>query len=215
MIVLFLPFLLISGCKDKSKATAKKQSVYSVQLSATVKDLSPPTIQCDSKFDVQIGEKLNWNKRIRLEDNLDPAPSYKIEGKVDQEHSGTYPVTIKATDSSGNISRKKVTVYVIDKTRKTESVNNEKNKEQGSIDTQTPKQEDDTKESPSVSSQPVPVTTLESKYFPFRHDVSRDIVYQECMNYVESQLTGRSGKGNCTVIDDANGTHIGYQALFK
>lgn len=215
MIFLLLPFLLISGCKGKNNATVKKQSAYSVQLTATVKDLSPPTIQCDNKFNVQLDEKINWNKRIRLEDNLDPAPTYKIEGKVDQEHSGTYPVTIKATDSSGNISRKKITVYVIDKTEKTEAVDNEKNKEQGSTNTQKSKQETNTKEHPSASSQPIPVPTLESKNFPFRQDVSRDVIYQECMSYVEAQLTGRSGKGNCTVIDDANGTHIGYQALFN
>ena len=205
----------MNGCKDKNKITAKKQNTYSVQLSATVKDLSPPVIQCDSKFDVQIGEKINWNKRIRLEDNLDPDPTYKIEGKVDQEHSGTYLVIIKATDSSGNISRKKVTVYVIDKSEGNSGGENERNKQQENKDPLIQKQGTDAAEQSSGSPTPITTPTLESKFFPFRQDVSRDVVYQECMSYVEAQLTGRSGKGNCTVIDDANGTHIGYQALFN
>ena len=35
------------------------------------------------------------------------------------------------------------------------------------------------------------------------------------MSYIATSLAGKSGTGNCIVVDDANGVHIGYQASFN
>lgn len=209
MIFLFLPFLFISGCQDKKEQlNAKTKSSYSVTLIAKVKDLSAPVIKCSSNINIHIGEKLNWDERIRIEDNLDQSPTYKIEGKVNIEQIGEYPVTIVAKDDSGNINIKKITIFV---SKKEETIKDSKN-EIDEMPNKTKIPNAGTNNQSSIT--PKPATPLENKFFPFREGVSRDVVYQECMNYIATQLANSSGIGYCIVVDDNNGIHIGYQAQY-
>lgn len=207
--LLLLPFLIFmcSGCTEKKETTVK--SKYEVQLTAQVKDLSAPVIECKDKILIETGEKINWDKQIHVTDNVDESPTYTIEGKVTEKKAGTYPVTITAKDRTGNVSNKKVIVQVKEKQK--EVPKTESDTDSGSDQNQpaeTPQKND-------TATPAVPSSPAVSRFFAFQEGVSREATYQECMNYVSGQLSGRTGTGNCTVVDDENGTHIGYQATFN
>ena len=206
MVCVLIPFLLLSGCKgDKDKGNdQKRKESYSVQLSATVKDLSAPVIECEDKLYRKVGDELDWKKLIKVEDNVDASPMYEIEGNIDMDHSGTYPVTIIAKDDSGNVRRKKLIVYVSEESRPIAEKDRKEEIPQVSLP--------DTKSKEQASTSSVPI---QSRYFAFREGISRETTYKECMSYVATSLAGKRGTGNCTVVDDANCVHIGYQASFN
>lgn len=207
--LLLLPFLMFmySGCTEKKETTVK--SKYEVQLTAQVKDLSAPVIECKDEISIELGEKIQWDKQIHVTDNVDESPTYTIKGNVFENKAGTYSVTITAKDKTGNVSNKKIIVKVKEKQKeapKTESnVSNESNPNQPS---EIPQKND-------ATLPPIPSSPALSKFFAFQDGISRETTYQECMNYVFGQLSGRTGTGSCMVVDDRNGTHIGYQAIFN
>lgn len=206
IVCVLIPFLLLSSCKsgEEEEDDQKQKESYSVQLSATVKDLSAPVIKCEDELYRKIGDDLDWKKLIKVEDNVDVSPIYEIKGNVDMDHSGTYPITIIAKDDSGNVRRKKLTVYVSEGSRPIAEKDRKEETPQASVP--------DTK---SKEQAPPSSASIQSRYFAFRERISRDATYQECMSYIATSLAGKSGTGNCIVVDDANGVHIGYQASFN
>lgn len=205
LLVVFILFIS-SGCTKKEEP--KHEAEYSVSLTAKIKDLSAPVIECRSEISIKAGEKIDWDKLIRVSDNIDKSPSYSIEGTVNEKKAGSYSITITAKDSTGNVSRKKVTVHV----------NEKKEKASGS---DFERQQNDTPEigitKPQTDSSlpSVPSSPAESRFFAFQENKTSNATYQECMSYVSGQLSGRSGTGSCVVIDDDKGIHIGYQAIFN
>lgn len=99
---------------------------------------------------------------------------------------------------------KKLTVYVSEGSRPIAEKDRKEETPQASVP--------DTK---SKEQAPPSSASIQSRYFAFRERISRDATYQECMSYIATSLAGKSGTGNCIVVDDANGVHIGYQASFN
>ena len=205
--LLFVLIILISsGCTKKEEP--KHEAEYSVSLTAKIKDLSAPVIECRSEISIKVGEKIEWDKLIRVSDNIDESPSYSIEGTVNEKKAGSYSITITAKDSTGNISRKSVTVHVDEKKEKASG--SDAGQQQNDTTEEGIKKPQTDSSLPSVPSSPA-----ESRFFAFQENKTSDATYQECMNYVSVQLSGRSGTGSCVVIDDDKGIHIGYQAIFN
>lgn len=207
--ILLLPFLIFvcSGCTEKKETTEK--SKYEVQLTAQVKDLSAPVIECKDEISIEPGEKIQWDKQIHVTDNVDESPTYTIKGNVSENKAGTYSVTITAKDKTGNVSNKKIIVQIKEKQK--EAPKTESNGSNGS----NPDQLTEIPQKNDTAIPPIPSFPALSKFFAFQEGVSRETTYQECMNYVFGQLSGRTGTGSCMVVDDQNGTHIGYQATFN
>lgn len=84
---------------------------YSYELN--IKDTTPPVVWLGSSYTVNVGSKINLTEKIMCGDNYDDNPECIIEGEYDMDKEGTYPLTFKATDSSGNITEKKFNLYVV------------------------------------------------------------------------------------------------------
>lgn len=78
-----------------------------------IKDTTPPVVWLGSSYTVNVGSKINLTDKIMCGDNYDDNPTCEIVGDYDMNEAGTYPLTFKATDSSGNITEKKFNLYVI------------------------------------------------------------------------------------------------------
>lgn len=77
-----------------------------------VKDMTPPTILLGGSYRVKKGSSKKFINNILCGDDYDSNPKCEIVGDYNLNKEGTYPVTFKATDSSGNISEKKFNLVV-------------------------------------------------------------------------------------------------------
>lgn len=85
---------------------------YSYKIN--IKDTTPPVIWLGSSYTVNKGSKINITDKVMCGDNYDDNPNCEIIGDYDMNEAGTYPLTFKATDSSGNISEQKFNLYVVE-----------------------------------------------------------------------------------------------------
>lgn len=82
-----------------------------------VSDNTAPVVKLTkgSTVTIDYGSTFNYKNYVSITDNFDSKePTVKIEGKVDTKKDGTYPLTITATDSSGNNASKVLNVKVAD-----------------------------------------------------------------------------------------------------
>lgn len=77
-----------------------------------IKDTTPPVIWLGSSYTVNKGNKIDLTDKIMCGDNYDDNPECIIVGDYDIDKVGTYPLTFKATDSSGNVTEKSFNLYV-------------------------------------------------------------------------------------------------------
>jgi len=77
-----------------------------------VVDKVAPVVWLGSSYSVTKGSKINLLDKILCGDNYDDNPTCEIIGEYDMNIANTYPLTFKATDSSGNITEKKFNLYV-------------------------------------------------------------------------------------------------------
>ena len=85
------------------------------RLSYTVKDSVPPLkIWSWDNALLERGEEFDINNFISYGDNADPTPLLSVDGKVDTEKTGTYPLHVKVTDASGNDTEWDLKVEVVD-----------------------------------------------------------------------------------------------------
>lgn len=84
-------------------------------LNYAVKDSVPPLkIWSGDGAVLERGTGFDINDVIAYGDNADPAPQVTVDGKVDMEKSGDYPLHVKVTDASGNKTEWDLTVSVAD-----------------------------------------------------------------------------------------------------
>lgn len=95
---------------------------YSYKIN--IKDTTPPVIWLGSSYTVNKGSKINITDKVMCGDNYDDNPNCEIIGDYDMNEAGTYPLTFKATDSSGNISEQKFNLYVVEPKPSTGNNNN-------------------------------------------------------------------------------------------
>ncbi|HHY81316.1 MAG TPA: DUF5011 domain-containing protein [Clostridiales bacterium] len=80
-----------------------------------IEDTEPPVIRGNDEVYVYIGDKVSYRKQVIVDDNRDDSESIALDidsSSVNLKKSGTYTVTYKATDSSGNTAEKKVSFIV-------------------------------------------------------------------------------------------------------
>ncbi len=77
-----------------------------------VVDTQKPFTTIGGTYRVKKGSKDTFINHIFCGDNYDPTPDCTIEGAYNLDREGTYPVTFKAVDSSGNTLEKKINLVV-------------------------------------------------------------------------------------------------------
>lgn len=84
-------------------------------LSYRVTDSVPPLkIWSGDGAVLQRGSEFDINEVIAYGDNADPTPLVTVDGKVDMEKNGNYPLHVKVADASGNETEWDLTVSVAD-----------------------------------------------------------------------------------------------------
>lgn len=77
-------------------------------------DKEKPLIWVSKTYSVTKGSKDELTKKIMCGDNYDPKPTCEIIGNYDLNKVGSYNLTYKATDNSGNVSEKDFTLKVVE-----------------------------------------------------------------------------------------------------
>ncbi len=86
-----------------------------ITLPVIVVDTTPPVITCEPKIHVTYGDVFNILSYVHASDNADGAlgaDKITVSGYLNTQEEGTYPITVTATDSSGNVSTKDISVEV-------------------------------------------------------------------------------------------------------
>ena len=86
-----------------------------------VVDREAPLIWLGKSYNVTMGSEDNLIDKIMCGDNYDNNPECVIEGDYNLDNVGSYNLVFKATDSSGNVSKKKFTLNVNEASSKKES----------------------------------------------------------------------------------------------
>lgn len=84
-------------------------------LRYTVVDKTPPLVLWSGDGTVlQRGTEFDIKEVVGYGDNIDPKPAVKVDGEVDMQTNGSYPLHVTVTDASGNSVDWKLTVKVAD-----------------------------------------------------------------------------------------------------
>ena len=81
---------------------------------AVVDNVPPVEIRSGDGTLLERGTEFDINNVIAYGDNADPTPLVSVDGEVDMENNGSYPLHVTVTDSSGNSTEWDLTVTVTD-----------------------------------------------------------------------------------------------------
>jgi GH25 family lysozyme M1 (1,4-beta-N-acetylmuramidase) len=93
--------LILDICLINEENIKLKQS-----FTINIVDTTAPVIWLGNSYTVSLGSKDTMLEKILCGDNYDANPTCEIIGEYDMNVAGTYPLTFKATDSSGNVTEK-------------------------------------------------------------------------------------------------------------
>lgn len=82
------------------------------EYTINIKDTTAPVVWLGGSYSVTVGSNVNLLEKIMCGDNYDANPTCEIIGNYDMNTANIYPLTFKATDSSGNVTEKKFNLYV-------------------------------------------------------------------------------------------------------
>lgn len=205
---MLLILFLFTACSADEKEEPQ-EDIYSPTLTASVKDISPPIITCETSYSIRVGDSFDISSKISVRDNTDADPTMIINGNIDTSKAGTYEIDIMASDKDGNVSHKRISV-IVSEPKGEAGTDNKTNKN-------TSGQENSNKENSTGKqpSSPVQVTAAE-KDFPFTEGKTFDDVYKQCMDSgAAATSSGKANTARCEVINDSSGIHIGYHLYFN
>ena len=84
------------------------------EFTINVVDRVAPTIWLSGSYSVNVGSDINLQNKILCADNYDDEPKCVIEGVYNLNKKGSYPLTYKAVDSSGNETIKEFKLNVVE-----------------------------------------------------------------------------------------------------
>ncbi|MDE6141857.1 MAG: hypothetical protein K2G03_04570, partial [Bacilli bacterium] len=86
-----------------------------------VRDTKAPQISGVEDIEITLGDKLNYEEMIKVEDECDDDVKISFEGEIDEKKTGRYSVKVLAIDKSGNMASEIFYVTIKDKENKTTS----------------------------------------------------------------------------------------------
>lgn len=89
----------------------------SYEFKINIKDTVPPFVNLSNRYSVILGSEDTLLRDIMCGDNEDDNPKCEIEGEYDLNKIGTYPLTFRASDKSGNETIKNFDLIVKEKSK--------------------------------------------------------------------------------------------------
>lgn len=83
-----------------------------VTLKINIVDTTKPILQLQKTYYTEVNKNFDLKSKLFFGDNYDRTPKLEIIGTYDTNKIGTYPLKVKVTDSSGNITEKETTIIV-------------------------------------------------------------------------------------------------------
>lgn len=104
--------------------------IYKTNITVNVIDVTAPLVWLNYNYYLTVGSNEDWYKNIICIDDYDEYPSCNVIGYFDIDRIGSYPLTFKAEDNSGNINEKAFILNIVYSTNS----NNNKNTQTYLID---------------------------------------------------------------------------------
>ena len=104
--------LVLSGCQNEKETAIPVQEHQESSLTVSIKDLTPPIIQCEPSYTVPVGTFFVLQDHVKVSDNMDETIGYHCQGSYDTRVAGQYTLLLTATDKAGNETNKNVTIVV-------------------------------------------------------------------------------------------------------
>lgn len=95
----------------KNEKGRKRKGIIEIEVA----DTTEPFLLMGNSYTVTVGYNKNLTDVILSADNYDPNPKREILGDYDMNQVGSYPLTYRITDSSGNIEAHDFTLHVKEK----------------------------------------------------------------------------------------------------
>ena len=86
---------------------------YKTQFEIEVVDTVSPLVWLGENYNLTIGSNPNFVSNIICVDNYDDYPKCEVIGEYNVYKLGTYPLTFKATDNSGNVTTKEFKLNIV------------------------------------------------------------------------------------------------------
>lgn len=103
------------GTKNIIYKTKENNNIITNNLKINIVDTTKPVLGASSTYYTEIGKKFDLKSKLFFGDNYDRNLKLEIIGSYDINKIGTYPLTLKVTDSSGNYTEKETKIIVRNK----------------------------------------------------------------------------------------------------
>jgi len=97
----------------------KHKGIYSRDVN--VIDTVEPILSISSSITKVVGKEYDLCEGVFMGDNYDRNLSCKVIGEYNKDTVGSYPLEVKVTDSSGNVTSKEITLNVVEKYKENNS----------------------------------------------------------------------------------------------
>ena len=106
------PDIQIKRNELKTQIIKYKTNDNIVTLKINIVDTTKPILQLQKTYYTEVNKNFDLKSKLFFGDNYDRTPKLEIIGTYDTTKIGTYPLKVKVTDSSGNITEKETTIIV-------------------------------------------------------------------------------------------------------
>lgn len=237
--------------KGDLEKLGKQELIYTIgdekyTVEANIVDSVKPVIKVENdSLMFEVGEMKGINNYYSVSDNYDASKDIKVKvkniDKLDKNKTGTYKLVIKAWDTSGNRTSKKLTVIIKDtKKEQEEKQKEEKRKKeeekkkaeeeerQREAERQQQQQQSQQTQAPStntnnnVSNSPATSNSSAQTQQPSSSTpVTRDYLFSQgydmssAPSACQSALMASGRSGSCTPLQDSNGIYLGMRLVLN
>ena len=213
------PILDTSEIGNKTLIFSYKDEEYPLEVDI-IDDIKPVMGYKSNELILNISDsEKDLLQKLDISDEHSAIEKLFVEGKINYDQAGKYPVRIHAEGESGNVLEKEITV-IIQKEEKTEKQKETKTNEETETGNHQQKYTEQQNDVPPQQSQGngqnhQNAATAENKMFLFSEGYDYDSCYQAGISYAKEMVAqGKANGYTCTPIKDGK-EYIGYQVIFK
>lgn len=234
--------------KGDLKKLGKQELIYTIgnekyTAEANIVDSVKPVIKLkNDELTFEVGEMKGINNYYSVSDNYDDSKDIKVKikniDKLKKNKAGTYKLTIKAWDSSGNTATKKLTVIIKDTKKEQEEKQKEeerkKEEEKKKVEEEEKQREAERQQQQSAQQSQSPSTNNNASSYPATSNssgqtqqpssstpVTRDYLFSQGYDMTsapsacQSALMSSGRSGSCTPLQDSNGIYLGMRLVLN
>lgn len=189
-----------------------KDKTYTIEIE--IIDKLPPEISCKEK-EIRLdtdNTETDFLGHIDVSDK-DDQTVIKVSG-IEYGKSGTYTADVKATDSSGNVSKIQITVIVEEIKKAGKDIEATKKDLPVKDETNPPKQSSLDKPEEIIEKDPVKIKA-ENRRFLFSEGYDYASCYEAALSYAKAAMSNGMVNGYTCVPIKNGKEYIGYEVIFK